>query len=371
MGDVLHTMGKRGSVIGDLGDSRIHWIDVAKVLAVTLVVLYHAAACMGFLFPNPSGPASTFWAGVSEVALPLRIPLFFVTAGLLAHPSLTRRWRDVLRPRVLALLWPYVLWSIAFAFIAGFAYRPLNPLGYTIGRLQGLPFATSAYWFLLMLPVFFVLAKLLRRGAWIVLAVALGLAVAAPWLEVHVFADLHWSFIYGATRVARYAFWYLLGCYASDLVSRAASLKPLYLVLGGGAAFVLVSWLGSAADSSADLSFVLSLAGVTAMIGVAVWASGFRGIRPVARYFAARTLPIYLIHPMLIVLIVLAAQRLGWVTGPHDALATVLTPIVAAFSIAVAVLAYDRMQGPRTSWLFSPPTRKRVDRLERASTPVR
>ncbi|WEK60285.1 MAG: acyltransferase [Candidatus Microbacterium colombiense] len=344
--------------------SRVHWIDVAKALAVILVVVYHVRASMGYVFAAPSATSSAFWAEFNETALPVRMPLFFLAAGFLAHTAIARPWRVVVKPRIVALLWPYVLWSLAFAAVAGFAYRPEKPFGYTLTRLVSLPFANSAYWFLLMLPLFFILAKLLQRWAAAALAVALVLAVAAPWLEAHVFNQMHWALVYGTTRIARYSFWYLLGCYGFRLLSRTSRVNPLLLLGGGGAAFAGLTLVAESLDLGAPLSFVLSVAGVTALIGLSIWAARFDAIRRASRYLSARTLPIYLIHPMLIVILVLVVQRLGPPPSPADPFAPLVVPLISAACIAVSVIVYDRIRNTRAAWLFAPPSPTALRRRE-------
>lgn len=191
---------------------RLHWVDVAKAVAIVLVVLYHVGgAGMDRMFPDPDGPASGLWTRVNAALLPMRMPLFFLTAGLLAHRAVGRTWPVVWRGRILVLLWPYLLWSVAFAAIAGFAYSPEDPGWYTVNHLRTLPFAGTAYWFLAVLTVFFVAAKVLRRRPLVVLAVTLVLAAVAPYLEPLIESSLPDLTTYAIIRVGRYAFWYFLG----------------------------------------------------------------------------------------------------------------------------------------------------------------
>ncbi|MGO1770963.1 MAG: acyltransferase family protein, partial [Microbacterium sp.] len=163
---------------------RLHWVDFAKAAAIALVVLYHVGgAGMDYLFPNPGGPSARFWPLLNDVLLPVRMPLFFVTAGLLAHHTLGRPWPQLLRTRVLVLLWPYFIWSIFFATVAGFAYRPSDPKSYMADHLLGALYAASAYWFLLALVIFFAAARLLRRAPMPLLLVTFAVVLAAPALQ--------------------------------------------------------------------------------------------------------------------------------------------------------------------------------------------
>lgn len=312
---------------------------------------------MAYLFPTPDGPASAFWTSFNETFLPMRMPLFFVAAGLLAHDAMSRPWRAVLHPRIVTLIWPYLLWSLAFAAVAGFAYRPDSPADFALQRLVSTPLAASPYWFLAILVLFFVAARTLRPWAPVVLAGSLALAVAAPFLEPLILETVPGALAHTAVRVSRYAFWYLLGCYATERVHRLARIDPVSLFLGGSAAFAGLTWVASRADVGAELRFVLSGAGLAGAVGFSVLVARSERVRSISRYVAARTLAIYLIHPMIICLILLTAVLAGGPSQPNGPWATALTPLLSVFCIVVSVAVYDRVSATSASWLFTAPRR--------------
>lgn len=337
--------------------TRYHWIDIAKAAAIILVVLYHVGgAGMGYLFPNEEGEASPLWVRFNQVMLPMRMPLFFVTAGMLAYKAMSRPWVRVWRPRVANLLWPYLLWSVIFAMVAGFAYQPGDTATFIIDRLQAIPLAGTAYWFLAVLVVFFVTGKLFRRWAPVVLLVALPFAAVGP--SVGEFIPSGWPapLVYVVVKVTRYAFWYFLGCYAYERISQLARLRPALLVIPGGLLFAVLTLAASHWELQVGMSFLLSVAGLVAAVGASVWAARFEWVRVAARYIAERTLPIYLLHPLLITGVVLLGVASGSLHA-NSALATLLTIPLSAACIAVSVLIYDRASGTRLAWAFRFPTR--------------
>ena len=336
---------------------RLHWVDLAKAVAIILVVVYHVGGVgMDRLVGSPAGQGSPFWTGFNEVLTPIRMPLFFICAGLLARAAITRPWSDLWHPRYAILLWPYLLWGLVFAGVAGFAYSPDNPARYVIDQLVRLPLGASPYWFLTALVVFFTAGKLLARWSMTVLAISGLVAVLTPILATQVLESVPHPVDQTLLRLGRNAFWWFLGCFGGALVGRVAALSPPLLVLGGGTAYLGLTALARLGDLGAELGFVLSATGVAAAVGLSVWAVRHGRVRDWSRYLAARTLPIYLLHPMLIMLTVLVVVRLAGVRL-DEGMATALTPVLTVLFTAAAVWVYDRTQQTRASWVFTAPAR--------------
>lgn len=334
------------------------WIDFAKATAIMLVVVYHVGgAGMGYLFPDQDGVASTFWGWFNKAMLPMRMPLFFVTAGVLAYGAVNRPWKSVWRNRVGTQLWTYLLWSMLFAAVAGFAYQPEDPVAYAASRLYAIPFAGTGYWFLAVLVVFFIAAKLLRRVASVVLAIALILAAIGPDIEQMLPESWPTPFVYAVVKVTRYAFWFFLGCYAREKVLRLSEIRPVFLIAIGGASFVALTLAGVRWDLLDEFSFALSVAGLVGAVGVSVFAVRSPRVAKWSEFFAKRTLPIYLVHPLLINLLVLTAVIFGLDLHANEPLTTILTLPISAACIFIAVRAYDRVIRTRYAWVFRFPSR--------------
>ncbi|NWN89861.1 MAG: acyltransferase family protein [Micrococcaceae bacterium] len=237
-----HTPTPTGHQTATQTRQRIAWVDFAKAAAIILVVLYHIGGSgVNYLFPTSDGPASPFWDTVNQVLLPMRMPLFFLTAGILAHHAIARNWSTIWHTKITVLIWPYLLWSIGFAFLAGYAYTPDTPWSYTTDRIIGLPFGFSGYWFLAILAIFFITAKLFRSRPTTLLVLSLILALAAPFLEAAIPATWSGIYTYAPVKASRYAFWYFLGCFAAQHASRISHMNPWTLIFGGGAAFTAIT----------------------------------------------------------------------------------------------------------------------------------
>lgn len=329
--------------------SRIDWIDTAKALAIVLVVLYHVgnAAASYLLPPDAQALNSAIWGRLNTILLPVRMPLFFFASGLLAASAVQRPWRDVVRPRVADLLWPFVIWSVLFAPAYAVGYLGQDVVSGSLVTLESIPAGGNAYWYLSALVVFFVVAKVLRRFAPAVLVGAgvlwIGASSISGLLVGHLGAHL-------GTNVGRWAWffvWFAAGCFLKRAALRfvAAGARPTTLVVtlvAFGAIAYLVYWVGGA-DSK--WGYVLTVLGILGMASLSSMACRSARVRDASQYLARRTLPIYLLHPLLLNLVV-AAPRAIWgrsdvVPGPPVVVGILFTPVVTVLLVVVAVTFYD------------------------------
>lgn len=85
---------------------RVQWVDAARGIAIILVVLHHSI--QGAL---DADIASDNWSVVTEFVRTMRMPLFFACAGIFAGKWIrTKTWGEMLRSKVLLLMWVYLLW---------------------------------------------------------------------------------------------------------------------------------------------------------------------------------------------------------------------------------------------------------------------
>ena len=138
---------------------RITWIDYARGFSIILVVMMHSTLGVEVSL----GREGWLHEAVS-FAKPFRIPAFFLVSGLLVSRVIDRDWRSYLDGRVLHFVYFYVLWlTIQFLFkFIGFAAEQ--------GALAAVRLYVEAFvqpfgtlWFIYLLPIFFLAAKVLRR----------------------------------------------------------------------------------------------------------------------------------------------------------------------------------------------------------------
>lgn len=216
---------------GPLASQRVDWVDYAKGFCIVMVVMMHSTLGV----EKAIGEAS--WLhGAIEFARPFRMPDFFLIAGLFLARVIGRDWRDYGDRKVLHFVYFYALWvTIQFVLRApgmvGEQGVGETVLAYLLAYVE--PFGTM--WFIYLLPVFFIVTKLLRPvPVWLVLAVAAGLEMApveSGWIVIDEFAGRYVYFFAGyafAPHVFRLAAW------VQQNVAAALGLLGIWALVNGG-----------------------------------------------------------------------------------------------------------------------------------------
>lgn len=325
---------------------RLDWVDQGRGLAICLVVLFHAANWLAAAGADVRG-----WVEFNLVASSLRMPLFFVLSGLFAGKWLRASWRDLWTRKVRLFAWVFCLWTLigVAAFMLG--VRVMLGQGSLRGVLLTLVLAPVMpkleLWFIWALGLFFVAAKATRRVPPRVQLAVAGVASAVA-LSGWVTESPGWS------GVVKYYAFFLFGIYGRDLVLRLGSSTGRAAAAAWFGAWLAVSLL----LWRLDLREVPGAYFVNCVLGVAAGVMVSRVLRVRAlRRVGARTLPIYLTHTPVIMLVCSALHLLG-VTGAGVAMA-VLPPFLVAAVVAFAWWLSHAVEGGPWAWLYEVPHRRR------------
>lgn len=138
---------------------RIDWVDIAKGICIIFVVMMHST-----LGVEKAADAQGWMHSVVAFAKPFRMPDFFLISGLFLSLVIDRPWRRYIDRKVVHFLYFYILWlTIQFAFKAPGIASESGAAGVVEAYLMAFiePFGTL--WFIYMLPVFFIVTRLLKR----------------------------------------------------------------------------------------------------------------------------------------------------------------------------------------------------------------
>src|SRR4051794_4384131 len=236
--------------------ARIDWVDTAKGICIVMVVMMHSVLGVEAAAGQPG-----FMHALVAFAKPFRMPDFFLISGLFLSVVIDRDWRTFLDRKVVHFAYFYVLWvTIQFgfkapSFAAESSWSHVGAL-YLESFIE--PFGTL--WFIYLLPVFFVVTRVLRRApplaVWAAAAALEMLHVATGWTVIDEFCARFVYFYSG----------YLFAAHVFALSDRARA-RPV-LALAGLALWALIN--GGLVELGVSewplLSLALGLAGACAII---------------------------------------------------------------------------------------------------------
>jgi len=272
------------------------------------------------------------------------MPDFFLISGLFLSLVIDRDWRTYLDRKVVHFAYFYVLWvTIQFGFKApGFAADlSWAHAGYLYLESFIEPFGTL--WFIYLLPIFFVVTKLTRR-----IAPVLIFAIAALLESAHVVTG--WTAI--DEFCARFVYFfagYWLATYVFALADRARG-NPILAIAG------LVLWAlinGALVEYGFSerpvISLALGLAGASAIIVVGTLLAHMRWLE-FLRYCGEHSIVIYLAF-----FLPMAATRTAMLkTGVIPDIGTV-SLIVTVAGVAGALLIWRAALAVHANFLFERP----------------
>jgi len=309
---------------------RLAWPDVARGAAMVLVVLAHTLQLMGL-----SG-WHLGWLDTANLYLTaVRMPLFFLIAGLFGARAIRRTWRGLFASRLALLIYMYLLWMLLRAIWFSFVPWPLEDDHPWVALAISPVWPTNGLWFLFALIVYLVVGRLTAKApAWIPLTAAFALALVTASGLLPNGGNPIWD------SIALYAFFFLLGARIPVLwfaVAERATIPLLIVALLVVVAGALI--FGALPEPVQGLArVVLSALSVTAAIVFAAVAARAPRLSAPLRYVGRRTIAVYVVHAMLLAVLVPLV--------PVDSVAPVVAAILLA-AVAVCVpLALYRFLAP-------------------------
>ena len=263
---------------------RVDWVDFAKGICIVLVVLMHSTLGVEKAM-GEAGALNTFihWAQ------PFRMPDFFLISGLFLARRIDAPWRGFLDKKVVHFLYFYFLWmTLQLLFKGPGIIEARGPAGlaseFALAFLE--PFGTL--WFIYLLPVFFLVTRLLRPvPPLLVFAVAAALEIApihTGWIMIDEFAA-RFVYFYAGYWLAAHVFRFAS---AMASLSTPALLSALFV---WGYAHTLAFQQGYV--SGAGWGIVAGFIGVGAVISAGVLLARFRAGH-VLRYLGENSIVVYL-----------------------------------------------------------------------------
>ncbi|RKR07510.1 putative membrane protein YcfT [Kushneria sinocarnis] len=351
---------------------RIDWIDAAKGMCILMVVLYHT---MFFVFKMglmTDTLAFTLWNTFVLALRPMRMPLFFMISGFLAHSAVYRTaWRDVFHSRIASLLWLYGIWLLADWGVCLALYHYGDPTlvpgaGTLPVDLSGLAFtalrADTGIWYLYGLVIYFVICRLGRHHVGLTLT-AIGVVSV---FHQPLFGIEFWSV---ASLLAN-AIFFALGCFAKPFITRhAREFNARRLLIASCATLVLltISKVYPTLNHMPGVRPLASVAMIITAIDVTAWATAHFRLK-LLRNIGRVTLPIYVMHCLIIagVAQLLGPLELHGLTA--ELYVAVMPPLLAAATVLLCLGIYRLANRRQGQVLFTLPSRELMLRTPALST---
>lgn len=192
-------------LMNTISAARHAWVDHAKGICIVAVVTLYTTNHVNSALALPNW--MNYWIAFAQ---PFRMPDFFLLSGLFLARVIDRPWKTYLDKKVLHYLYFLVLWTV---IILPFTWsgRGLTPT--PVEAIKDVAYHLyqpwAMLWFILMLPVYFVVTRLTRwLPWWLVLGAAAGLQmfpIHTPVPVVNWFGE-RYVFFYAGYLFARHFF---------------------------------------------------------------------------------------------------------------------------------------------------------------------
>ncbi|WP_156758959.1 acyltransferase family protein [Microbacterium karelineae] len=318
---------------------RLAWIDGARAFCVLAVVTMHTV-----LTVQAFGIEIDGWRWLVDALGPFRMSALSLLSGLLLSNRIRRGWTDrSVRASVAMSWWLYAVWLLIFTIfaIAVGSFLWAGPLGGGSAVESWQAFANqlvlprTILWYVLALAVWTALLTTLRRvDPALVLVVLAVLSVASFSLPVLDGSDQY-------RNICRYALFFAVGVYGSAWMRGELSRRPASVLLAASAGFAAcaaVVVFGANTHVEHVLSAPRDLAGAGVVLACAVFVARIPLVGRGLAWVGRRTLPIYVMHGLLLEVMILFPG--WWVPSlqKSDAL-SIVSPALIMFAIAAATIA--------------------------------
>jgi len=286
------------------------WVDAAKGIGITLVVVGHVMRGLANSEIMPWTPTTRF---VDTWIYAFHMPLFFLLSGLFLFRSMRKSWPEFAREKVGTIAYPYLVWSVITLAIKSVLGSSLNhPYDLTdFPRILYQPI--DQFWFLYVLFVLLLVAfALLKFGVrpWVLLLITI-----AVYPGLHPYASYGWGILAQCGMMGIYvALGVVLG---NDRNVHAISfVRNSWLAVAAivGIMFAsLAGWFDVMERAILDPIFAVS--GIVGAVAFAVLTDKGRfghAIRMLGRY----SLEIYLVHTIASAGVRIVLIKFGRVSDP-------------------------------------------------------
>lgn len=343
---------------------RLAWVDAARALCVLAVVVMHTTiSLLAVLEPDP---LDMTWRHIVDAMTPFRMPALSLLSGMLLASRIRAGFSDRRSLASIALsAWLYVVWLAVFFIVAltigtsiwlgQFGYgETRDSLGSFVDQLV-LP--RTVLWYVLALAVWSAILAAVRQVPPAAVLIVLSALSIVSFSLPSDGAEQH-------PNMVRYFVFFAVGVYASGQIRERIARAPWTTALTGVAVFIVTSFIASFGPSERvdDLLTVpRDIAGAIIVMVLAAALCMLPGVGRGLAWIGRRTLPIYVMHGILLDLLVMHS---GWWSALfEDHVARAIAPVVimlAITGVAVGLHALAALTPARTLFALPVAWKRRI-----------
>lgn len=322
--------------------NRLDFLDCAKGISITLVVIFHATMAL----QKHDLADGHYWL-LNNFMSPIRMPVFFFISGFLLRRTAKDPNHDAFLRKVVNVAYLFALWSILHL-----AWRTLSPLAQAPAPERWILFLvspSSVLWFIWALAIYFCVARagrVLPRKAIFGAALILSLST---YLGVFSFDN------YAHANVLTYLPFFLFGAwYSEPLVNSRLLRHPLAFPLSltvFAVGFVLLYKGSFPMVLESASGFLLAILGVVVGLSTAIFLCGFGMICAVPVFLGRNTLGIYVAHSPIVATLAAGAAA----AGPQAMVMQLGVPLVAVAAILLSLGLKLLLEKAGFRWLYKFP----------------
>lgn len=335
-----------------MGASRVRWSDASRGFIIIVIAIYHTSLKLA-----ESRILSNVITDLVTSLIGIGMGLFFVISGMNSSKYIFGTWARAWRRRLGPLLWLMCVWTLIYWITRDSDHS--DPTRLYSMKVSDLiyRFLTPSWglWFLWSLILYIALSKVMEniRPCYVsavsgAIAV-LGLCTSDYHLRKYgltIFAN-----DYGLRSAASYYFFFYFGHRYNPQIEKFASL-PLWPVAAATAVCGVIALEAEKMFEVLLIDAPLRAVALASGIGCAICLGRFLSNVRVLQNFGIATLPIYLLHPLVILValspITTRPDRLGvpsWLVSVMVGLSAVVLSLFIARGLMLL----------RLGWLFKPP----------------
>ncbi|PPG39433.1 acyltransferase [Pseudoclavibacter sp. RFBA6] len=335
---------------------RLLWADATRGVGILAVVLFHVLIWHHDRDFGEATGAAIIWGPIDSLLGSARMPVLLAVAGIFAARGLLGGWRTrKTQARFVSNYYLYVVWLVIYFAVDAALRFPDFP--HVVPSLEDFALQLivpgTSLWFLMALGAYAVVvgaAVALRAPVWVMLSTGVVLWGVGTFVEMPEMAS----------KMPANLIFFMVGVYFADRL-RSVAEQSVRVRLAWAIPFVVASVVKlapvtGAADATAGL--VASLASVPAAIALVSIACAWEPFARAARYLGSRTLVIYVLHPIVIMLWATLLDVAPWSSVMRNPILDLAYPVLLTGAVVVACLAVQRALSLIPSDpLFVPPRR--------------